>query len=79
MARWESAIGVVLRNVATIWPPGAGCGQVAAVVLLMRWLGAGAHAATPAGKNALDILEERFARGEIDKDEFEERRRVLSD
>ena len=48
---------------------------VALVVLLARWLGVGA-AATPR-RAALDILEERFARGEIDKDEFEERRRTL--
>jgi putative membrane protein len=27
--------------------------------------------------SAIQILEERFARGEIDRDEFEERRRVL--
>ena len=32
--------------------------------------------ARPAGK-ALDILRERFARGEIDAAEFDERRRVL--
>jgi len=28
---------------------------------------------------ALEILEERFARGEIDKDEFQERKHLLSD
>lgn len=30
-------------------------------------------------RGALEILEERFARGEIDRDEFEERRRTLED
>lgn len=53
---------------------------VVMVVLLVRRLGGGASGGTPqtpAGKRPLDILEERFARGEIDKEEFEERRRVL--
>ena len=54
------------------------------VVLAVRWLGGnghgpGTHAQTSPGKAPLDILKERFARGEIDKDEFEEGRRVLGD
>lgn len=52
----------------------------AVVVLVVRWLGGSSHATAPypsPGKTPLDILKERFARGEIDKDEFEERRRFL--
>jgi putative membrane protein len=52
---------------------------VALVVLLVRWLVGtrqGGSAGQPA-KTPLDILRERFARGEIDKEEFEERRRIL--
>jgi len=55
---------------------------VAIVVLIVRWLSGGDRDAADAprrraGPTPLEILEERFARGEIDKDEFEERRRVL--
>ncbi len=50
---------------------------VAAAVLLVRWMG-GAPAAGPAPASPLDILNERFAKGEIDKQDFEERRRLLS-
>lgn len=54
---------------------------IALAVLLVRWLaGPGAVSRpTQPGRTPLDILKERFARGEIDKDEFEERRRLLSD
>lgn len=55
---------------------------IAFVVLLVRWLGGGQFGPPPpppAGRTPLDILKERFARGEINKDEFEERRRVLGD
>ena len=54
---------------------------VAVIVLVVRWLG-GSGAATPPApsrKTALDILKERFARGEIDQEEFEQRKRVLED
>ena len=49
------------------------------VVALVRWLGSPGHGAPPQARTPLDILKGRFARGEIDKAEFEERRRVLGD
>ena len=61
---------------------------VAAVVILaalaLRWSASrGAHpgARRPAGHagTALDILEKRYARGEVDEAELEERRRVLGE
>ncbi len=55
---------------------------VVLVVLLVRWLvesGRGGASHNPPGKTPLDILKERFAKGEIDKVEFEERRRVLGE
>jgi len=53
---------------------------IAAVVLLLRWAGGPwQQTAPPHSRTALDILKERFARGEIDKNEFEERRRVIGE
>ena len=53
---------------------------VAAVVI--RWLQGGAIGPLPSlggRKRALEILEERFVKGEIDKNEFAEKKRLLSD
>ena len=52
---------------------------IVGAVLLVRKL---SHSDQQSGSNpdvasGLDILEERFARGEIDRDEFERRRQVL--
>jgi putative membrane protein len=49
------------------------------IVALLRWtFGHGPHRRAPAPKDsALAVLRERYARGEIDRDEFEDRRRVL--
>lgn len=50
------------------------------VVLLVRWLvGLGTtREQRPYRSSAIEILEERFARGEIGREEFEERKRVLA-
>jgi putative membrane protein len=53
---------------------------VVLIVLLVRWLvESGRGSASPGSslQTPLDILKERYAKGEIDKDEFEERRHVL--
>jgi putative membrane protein len=51
------------------------------VVLLVlgavRWLGAGGTGAKGSDYRATALLRERFARGEIDEREFEERLRIL--
>jgi len=52
---------------------------VGAVVLVLRWTGLGGSAVVGGANKARHILDERFARGEIDKDDYEERKRVLSD
>jgi len=57
---------------------------VAVVVLIVRWLGGTGHSGSatpvvPSRKHAIDILKDRFARGEIEKEEFEEKRRILEE
>ena len=56
-------------------------GAIFVIFLAVRWLGRGASGGTAPNthKNAVEILQERFARGEIDKEEFEERKRLLND
>jgi len=57
---------------------------VFALIAVIRWFSHGRYGLYGhhqgfhgRGSSALDILEERFARGEIDKSEFEEKRKLL--
>jgi len=51
---------------------------IVAVVMLVKWLAGGSSRIDlPREKSALDILKERYARGEIGKEEFEQKKRDL--
>jgi putative membrane protein len=60
---------------------------IAAIMFVVRMMGGRHHrhgewknwSAPWEGKGALDILKERFAKGEINKEEYEEKKRVLSE
>jgi putative membrane protein len=72
------ALVVFLLNIAFV------IAAVAIAVLGLRWLvrslnAQPGNASPPAQEDgALVVLRERFARGEIDADEFEQRRRTLA-
>lgn len=50
---------------------------VVGIVFLVR--SGSAPSDRPGRSSALEVLQERFARGEIDREEFEERRRALEE
>ena len=57
---------------------------IALAVLLVRWIGdprtgAGHSGTAPLSRTPVDILRERLAKGEIDKEEFQERLRALGE
>ena len=53
---------------------------LAGIIVLIRWLIAkGGDGAPRTAETALDILKKRYAKGEIDKEEFEEKKRVLEE
>jgi putative membrane protein len=57
-------------------------GVILVILFVVRALGGGSPQGAAQGSSrskALDILHERFARGEIEKEEFEQRKRLLSD
>jgi putative membrane protein len=54
---------------------------IAGIVVLVRYLGGGRQGGPPAadrgGPSAEELLDERFARGEINQDEYTRRRELL--
>ncbi len=50
---------------------------IVVIVAMVRWTSGSRPQSPPHSKSALDVLEERYARGEIDKQEFEEKKHDL--
>lgn len=88
--RWSSPFGSNQSNNSMInfgFAPFGGFGWIfmilwwfliiAGIVALVRWL-SGQFQGGASRKSALDILKDRYAKGEIDKKEFEEKKKDLS-
>jgi putative membrane protein len=48
------------------------------IVVLVKWLSGGASRKETPERRALEILAERYARGEINREEFEQKKKDLS-
>jgi putative membrane protein len=72
---WGWGMGFGMINVVLFWVL-----VILGIVILVKWIAGGSSTGSshPPAKTALDILKERYARGEIDKQEFEEKKRDLS-
>ena len=52
--------------------------MIVGIVVLVKWvIGSQFSRSLPPTKTAIDIVKERYARGEIDKEEFEQKKRDL--
>lgn len=69
---WGMGIGMI--GMLVFW-----IGIIVLAVYLFRWLGSGTRngVSSRPGADALDVLRERYARGEIDSEEFQRRIQVL--
>lgn len=50
---------------------------IVGVILLIKWIANPGRISDKAGQSALEILKERYARGEINKKEFEDKKKDI--
>ncbi len=74
-AWWD---GSIMPWYGMIFGPIMMIGFVVLTVLIIAWLLRALGLGWQQGRSALDILKERFARGEIDQAEYDKRKQYLS-
>lgn len=85
---WGGGGGMMGGGTGGAWPLWMGFGfifmvvflalLIAGVVLAVRWVSGEAGSAAEPRESALDILRKRYARGEMDKAEFEAKKKDLA-
>ncbi len=70
---WGMGYGIMGMAHGLLWLVLIGLG----IAVLARSLRNDGRSAPPQEESALDVLKKRYARGEIDKDEFEQKKRDL--
>jgi putative membrane protein len=71
---WGWGMGFGMIGVVLFWVL-----VVTGIVMMVKWIvgSSSSGPSQPPGRTALDILKERYALGEIDKQEFDEKKRDL--
>ena len=71
---WGWGMGFGMISVVLFWVL-----VILGIVVLVKWVSGGSSVpGQPPAKTALDILKERYARGEVDREEFEQKKRDLA-
>jgi putative membrane protein len=60
-----------------MWPMGIGSLVILGVLVALAWWAVRRAAGAPMHARPMQLLDERFARGEIDAEEYEDRRHIL--
>jgi len=74
---WNDGSNWVMALVMTVVTVAIAGGIIWAIVFASRSTNHTGPATTPTGPNARDLLDQRYARGEIDTSEYNERRSAL--
>jgi len=78
MMSWTWGNGLLWGIVGLLFMLAFWAAVIAGIVLLVKWLVQPRSAAHPGESNSLEILKQRYARGEISKEEYLDKKKDLT-